>query len=406
MKSIALIADAYPPMRSSAAIQLKDLASEFVEQGYEITIILPDSTIHRPWNIEHLEGVRICRLKTLKTKDMPYFRRAINELLCPLLMIFNYQKSPLALERWDGVVWYSPSIFFGAFISHLKKISGCKTYLILRDIFPKWALDLGLMSKGIPYYFFRLIEKYQYSVADSIGVQSPSNLNYFSSKGCATSAHVEVLHNWLSDSESQYCSINLLSTSLANRKIFVYAGNMGAAQGIETFVDLAQSMIKFEDVGILLVGRGSEFSRLQQQILDRRLNNILVMNEIDPSEIPGLYKQCHVGLVVLDSRHQTHNIPGKFLSYMRAGLPVLAKVNSGNDLIGLVKQYEVGCAFSEDQGLNVSDQAKKILDDLNQGKAEIFRNNAKTLSDDLFSTRSAVQQITLALSRGQVSKGI
>lgn len=259
MKSIALIADAYPPMRSSAAIQLKDLASEFVEQGYEITIILPDSTIHRPWNIEYVESVRICRLKTLKTKDIPYFRRAINELLCPLLMIFNYQKSPLAFERWDGVVWYSPSIFFGAFISHLKKISGCKTYLILRDIFPKWALDLGLMSKGIPYYFFRMIEKYQYSIADSIGVQSPSNLSYFSSRGNATSAHVEVLHNWLSDSELHYCSINLSSTSLVNRKIFVYAGNIGVAQGIETFVDLAKSMIKFEDVGILLVGRGVSF---------------------------------------------------------------------------------------------------------------------------------------------------
>jgi glycosyltransferase involved in cell wall biosynthesis len=399
MKSIALIADAYPPMRSSAAIQLKDLASEFVEQGYEITIILPDSTIHRPWNIEYVESVRICRLKTLKTKDIPYFRRAINELLCPLLMIFNYQKSPLAFERWDGVVWYSPSIFFGAFISHLKKISGCKTYLILRDIFPKWALDLGLMSKGIPYYFFRMIEKYQYSIADSIGVQSPSNLSYFSSRGNATSAHVEVLHNWLSDSELHYCSINLSSTSLVNRKIFVYAGNIGVAQGIETFVDLAKSMIKFEDVGILLVGRGSEFSRLQQEILKQRLNNILVMNEIDPSEIPGLYKQCHVGLVVLDPRHQTHNIPGKFLSYMRAGLPVLARVNSGNDLISLVKQYEVGYAFAEGQELNISNQAKKILEDLNLGKAEIFRSNAKNLSATLFSTRSAVEQITLALDR-------
>lgn len=123
------------------------------------------------------------------------------------------------------------------------------------------------------------------------------------------------------------------------------------------------------------------------------------MNEIDPSEIPGLYKQCHVGLVVLDPRHQTHNIPGKFLSYMRAGLPVLARVNSGNDLISLVKQYEVGYAFAEGQELNISNQAKKILEDLNLGKAEIFRSNAKNLSATLFSTRSAVEQITLALDR-------
>jgi hypothetical protein len=33
--------------------------------------------------------------------------------------------------------------------------------------------------------------------------------------------------------------------------------------------------------------------------------------------------------VALDPRHQTHNIPGKFLSCMQAGLPVLASINPG-----------------------------------------------------------------------------
>jgi len=44
---------------------------------------------------------------------------------------------------------------------------------------------------------------------------------------------------------------------------------------------------------------------------------VVFHDEIEPSEIPGLYSQCHAGIVALDPRHKTHNLPGKFLSYMQ-----------------------------------------------------------------------------------------
>lgn len=396
-KCIALIADAYPPMRSSAAIQLKDLSIEFAKQGYRITMILPDSGIKNDFEISDLDGVQVCRLKTLRTKEVSLLFRAVNEALSPLLMILRFRNSPLAKQKWDGIIWYSPTIFFGAFVNYLKKRSACKAYLILRDIFPKWALDLGLIKRGIPYYFFKIIESYQYSVADSIGVQSPSNISYFDSESSVNLPKVEVLQNWLSDSETLNCSINLSSTILANRIIFVYAGNMGAAQGVDIFLDLAQSLTSHDGVGILLIGRGSELNRLRHEVVKRDLKNILILDEIDSGEIPGLYRQCHVGLVVLDSRHQTHNIPGKFLSYMQAGLPVLAKVNPGNDLIELIQGHQVGYAFHDNVDDNMKFFAEKLLEDLSDGNGERVRSRATELSKNIFSTKVAVKQISSAL---------
>lgn len=393
-KCIALIADAYPPMRSSAATQLKDLSMEFAKQGYRLTMILPDSGIKNAFEILEVDGVQVCRLKTLRTKGISLFFRAVNEALSPLLMILRFRKSPLAKQKWDGIIWYSPTIFFGAFVSYLKKRSACKAYLILRDIFPKWALDLGLIKRGIPYYFFKGIESYQYSVADSIGVQSPSNLSYFDSECRVNLPKVEVLQNWLSGSETLNCSVNLSSTILANRIIFVYAGNMGAAQGVDIFLDLAQSLASYDRVGILLIGRGSELSRLRDEIAERDLKNILILDEIDSAEIPGLYKQCHVGLVALDSRHQTHNIPGKFLSYMQAGLPVLAKVNPGNDLIELIREYQVGYAFHDNIDANIKFFAEKLLEDLSGCGEKRVRSRALELSKNIFSTKIAVKQIS------------
>jgi len=396
-KCIALIADAYPPMRSSAAIQLKDLSIEFAKQGYRLTMILPDSGIKNAFEISDVDGVQVCRLRTLRTKEISLFFRAVNEALSPLLMILMFRNSPLAKQKWDGIIWYSPTIFFGAFVGYLKKRSACKAYLILRDIFPKWALDLGLIKKGIPYYFFKIIEGYQYSVADSIGVQSPSNLSYFDSESPVNLPKVEVLQNWLSDSETLNCSINLSSTILANRIIFVYAGNMGAAQGVDIFLDLAQSLASDDGVGILLIGRGSELNRLRDEVVKRDLKNILILDEIDSAEIPGLYKQCHVGLVVLDSRHQTHNIPGKFLSYMQARLPVLAKVNPGNDLIELIQDHQVGYAFHDNVDVNMKFFAEKLLEDLCDGNGERLKSRATELSKNIFSTKIAVKQISSAL---------
>ena len=74
----------------------------------------------------------------------------------------------------------------------------------------------------------------------------------------------------------------------------------------------------------------------------RGLANTLFFDEIHPDEIPDLYAQCAVGIVALDPRHKSHNIPGKFLTYMQSGLPVLANINAGNDLATLNRHESIG----------------------------------------------------------------
>jgi glycosyltransferase involved in cell wall biosynthesis len=138
------------------------------------------------------------------------------------------------------------------------------------------------------------------------------------------------------------------NSPLAGRTIFVYAGNMGVAQGMHILLDLAERLRGRRDIGFLFVGRGSDAQRLREDAKTRGLDNVVFYDEIDPSEIAGLYAQCHVGVVALDPRHKTHNIPGKFLSYMQSGLPVLATINAGNDLVDLIQAERVGRVCTDD----------------------------------------------------------
>jgi glycosyltransferase involved in cell wall biosynthesis len=117
---------------------------------------------------------------------------------------------------------------------------------------------------------------------------------------------------------------------------------MGIAQGMDILLDLAQKLRNRSDVGFLFVGRGSDAARLKASAKALQLNNVLFYDEIHPDEIPDLYSQCSVGIVALDPRHKSHNIPGKFLTYMQSGLPVLANVNAGNDLAKLIRDEGVG----------------------------------------------------------------
>jgi glycosyltransferase involved in cell wall biosynthesis len=392
---IALIADAFPPLRTSGAVQLRDLSREFVRQGHLLTVLLPSADIEQPWLIEDFDGAQVLRLRAPRTKDINYVRRTVGEFLMPFSMLKNLRQSPLKQERWDGVIWYAPSIFHGPLVNALKRQSGCKGYLIIRDIFPEWAVDMGLMGRGLPYRFFDVIARYQYSVANIIGVQTQGNLAYFGAWVQGNGRKLEVLQNWLGKPTKQKCSICVEATLLAGRKIFVYAGNMGVAQGMDILLDLAERLMNRQDVGFLFVGRGSDAKRLTATAQSRALNNVMFFDEIEPDEIPDLYGQCSVGIVALDPRHNSHNIPGKFLTYMQSGLPVLANVNIGNNLAEMVRTENVG-KVCETNDVGILEQlALELLDQINSDPN--FSQRCKRLFERRFSVEKAVKQIVNAL---------
>lgn len=393
---IALIADTFPPLRTSGAIQLRDLAREFVRQGHEVTVLLPAPGQEAPWEIEDFDGACLVRLRAPRTRDLGYVRRTLGELLMPFCMRRNLAKSPLARMRWDGVVWYSPSIFHGPLAQTIKRESGCKSYLIIRDIFPEWAVDIGLMGRGPAYRFFRVVARYQYSVADVIGIQTEGNRGYFDRWQTEPGRKLEVLNNWLDKPRCTRSPLRIDATPLAGRQVFVYAGNMGVAQGLDIFLDLAERFRGRTDVGFLWVGRGSEVARLRNIAKSRGLTNTHFSDEIDPDEIKDLYAQCRAGIVALDPRHRSHNIPGKFLTYLQNGLPVLANVNAGNDIAGLIRAYSVGQVCETGQLKDLEAATEDLVTQVNSDA--MLSARCRELFERNFAVDKAVRQIVAAFS--------
>jgi len=394
---LVLVADTFPPLKTSGAVQLRDLSREFVYQGHTLTVILPSPELSVGWCLEDVDGLKLLRLRAPRTKDIGYFRRTLNEFIMPFYMLINLKRSPMKNMRWDGLVWYSPSIFFGPLVKSLKKNSGCRSYLVLRDIFPEWSVDMGLMGRGLPYRFFKAVANYQYSVADVIGIQTQGNACYFKDWHKEGYRKLEVLQNWLASAPLERCSIDISKTTLAGKKVFVYAGNMGVAQGMDILLSLADRLRHRNDIGFLFVGRGRDSKKMAHEAEKNGLDNVVFYDEIEPNEIPGLYAQCDVGLVTLHPDHKTHNIPGKFLTYMQNGLPVLASINQGNDLAGLIKNEGVGAVSTDGTVESLQLIAEDLIDRCRDDMDISVR--CRSLYHRLFSPKRAVKQIVNGLTR-------
>jgi glycosyltransferase involved in cell wall biosynthesis len=392
-----IVADAYPPMRTSCAVQMYDLGQALIKAGHQVTMIFPVVAQTEKVRIQMQDGVRLVQVHALQTKDVNYVQRFFAELINPFLMWHHLKRQAKFTDMHvNGLIWYSPTIFWGPLIKRLKRHFRVPAYLILRDIFPDWAIDLGVIKKGPIYLFLKLVEAHQYRQANTIGVQSPNNLEYFIQRHPQLKNKTQVLWNWAGKLDiKKPCSINLATSSLAGRAICIYAGNMGVAQGVEVLFSLAASLKHETNLGFVFVGRGSETASLRARMHAENLTNVLLFDEINHDEIPSLYVQCDIGLLSLDLRHRTHNIPGKLITYLHSGLPVFGLVNPGNDLLDMTQEVKIGFVTDNPDLMVLKEQLERLVQQM-ECDTEIH-NRCQAEACRLFSVNVVQKQIVNTL---------
>jgi glycosyltransferase involved in cell wall biosynthesis len=339
---ILLLVDCYLPYPKSQAKQIHDLGAELVAQGHDVTVLAPSEAVVTPFEIAGEDGMRVVRVRAPRLKGVPKILRAIHEER--LSSTLWREAGPfLEEQKVDLLVFYSPTIFFGKLVDRLKRLWRCPSYLILRDIFPQWAVDAGILRKGLPWRFFRHRELQQYAVADVIAVQSPRNLDYFRQELPGRHYRLEVLYNWAPLDEGELPASDLrMRLGLTDEVVFFYGGNIGVAQDMDNILRLAKAFPAEPRALFLLVGEGSEVDRLKARIADERIDNVRMLPAVGQREYLSMLPEVDVGLISLDRRLGTHNFPGKMLGYMQARRPILASINPGNDLAVVLAEHEAG----------------------------------------------------------------
>lgn len=372
-----------------------DLAKALISFGNDVVVIRPYPLNSGYWSVDRIKGVTVLSLYTVRFVDVSYFRRLFAEVSWLFTLGPLFKSSPMGHCKFDLIVCYSPSVFLVDLCKQIKEQNSCKLYLVLRDFFPQWLLDLRLISDGLLFRWFSKIAIRQVHLADVVGVQTESSVCRFRQLYPFFSGRLEVLHNWLADRPMAPSEFNLAETKLAGRRIFVYLGNLGVAQNPQLIVGLVRELAHRTDIGFVIVGRGEGVTKLRETEFRSPSTNLLVLDEIEPEEVPALLSQCYVGIVSLDHRHTADNIPGKFLSYVNAGLPVLANVNRDSDLMRVIDDYRIGYSCSTDSSTDFSSTLLRFFD--NRCDYNEMRLRARYLALNRYRPEVAASQVLRVL---------
>ncbi|WP_457599618.1 glycosyltransferase family 4 protein [Hydrogenimonas sp.] len=389
MKICLIIDDYLPESIKIGAKMMHELACEFVKNGHGVTVVTPSSSLEKRFTIETLDGVTIYRFKSGQIKNTGKVRRAINETLLSY-RAWHAFKEHFTKERHDIVVYYSPTIFWGDLAAKLKRVWGAPSYLILRDIFPQWAIDQGLIRQGsMIEKYFRHFERKNYDAADSIGVMSRNNLEWFR-EHVDTRADVEILYNWAANTPATSDGSYRRRLGLEEKVVYFYGGNIGHAQDMMNIVRLARRMRNYPEAHFLLVGAGDEVDLVQRAIEREKLENMTLLPPVSQDEFKRMLAEFDIGLFTLHKNHTTHNFPGKLLGYMVQSMPILGSINAGNDLKDIVEDAGAGFVTINGEDELLLDNALKLLD--SERRAAMGRN-ALNLLQKTFSVESAARKI-------------
>lgn len=293
-------------------------------------------------------GIHVLRVPVGDLYPTNLFRKALSNFVLP----FRYY---LALRthliKWmpTWIVTPTPPITLMPLVWYIKLRVKAKAYLILRDIFPQNAIDLGFFSKrGIIYLIFRQLEKFGYSISDLIGVMSSGNEKYIVDHNPKLdSSKLTMFPNWI-DERYLVFGINREDSRAQlqvsdHEFLVIFGGNLGKPQRPEFLLDVAHEVRNDPRIRLLIVGSGTESARLKRAVNQQRLENISIVDRMSRSEYQRLLAAADLGIILLSDMFTIPNIPSRLMGYWAAGVPVLAATDTFTDLNeSFLRKYHAG----------------------------------------------------------------
>ena len=334
-----------------------DLLRKFRNEGNNIYIVLPrERRSGLQTELYEQNGVHFLGVRTLNLQKTNVVEKGLGQVLVEKQYKAAIKKH-LSDVKFDLILYSTPPITFPKVISFLKSNNPqAKTYLLLKDIFPQNAVDIGMMSttglKGILYRFFRRKEKKLYALSDFIGCMSPANVEYVLKHNPEiASDRVEVAPNSLELSVESLETVDSgeLKERVRNKyglpvdkPVFIYGGNLGKPQGIDFLVKCLDANKGREDCHFVVVGSGTEQQKIQTWYDTTKPENTTVLKALPKADYDTLVQTCDVGLIFLDHRFTIPNYPSRLLSYLEYKVPVLCATDPNTDMGKIAEENGYG----------------------------------------------------------------
>ena len=328
-------------------------------------------------------GLKLLRIATGNiTGNIGKIEKGISTLMIDRLFLKAIEKH-FSDVKFDLILYPTPPITFLNTIASIKQRTGAKTYLLLKDIFPQNAVDLGMMTKtgvrGLLYKMFRRKEKKLYAVSDYIGCMSPANVKYvLNNNPWIPREKVEICPNCINcptvdptarvkDSETIRKKYGIADDAV----IFLYGGNLGQPQGIPSLIKCIDRLKENNRVFFLIVGNGVHRHLIKEYIDESHPANVALVDYLPKKEYQNIARNCDVGLIFLDHRFTIPNFPSRMLACLTAAMPILVATDRNCDMGPIAQENGFGffCESNDVEGF-----AKAVNDMINADRVKMGKN--------------------------------
>lgn len=344
-----------------------DLCRAFIKHGHTVKVVCP-SKGEKTGYIPYEGDSGILYVSTGEIEKTSLVKKGINTLTLGQ----KYKKAIKAAypERFDLVLYSTPPITLVDIVKYVKRRDHATTYLMLKDIFPQNAVDLGMMKssglKGLIYKYFRHVEKKLYMVSDYIGTMSGANTAYLLEHNAWIDP--KIVHEspnsfelgCMPVSEERKLELRKKYNIPTDQKVFLYGGNLGKPQDIPFVIEVLKNLEASENLFFVIAGNGTDYSTLKEYVEKEAPKHVALFPWIPREEYEDFAGSADVGLIFLDHRFTIPNYPSRLLTYMQKGMPILAVTDTNSDIKDTLSTAGCGWWCESVDAKSVSEKIQSI----------------------------------------------
>ena len=322
---------------------LWNLTQHFSAEGHKVEVItsLPSY---------NLNSLKICAKKNEYVKNIKIRRiNLITEGRNPIKKLINGLKLGFwtnyfsIRNNYDVIIATSiPPItggFFAALATYIKKT---KFIYFCMDLHP----EIGKISKDFSnpflYNLLKKIDNWSCSRANPIVVHSSDMKHSLLSRNKKNQFKIEIINNFsIPNATSDELTFKKNLNSSENKFKIIFAGNLGRFQALENVIDAMALLKARKDIKLILVGDGSIKTDLALKI--KKTNaNVEIFDRQPVNVVKDMIKNADIGLVSLNSNVYKYGYPGKIMTYLELGKPIISVIEKESEIVRIMELENYG----------------------------------------------------------------
>ena len=385
-KRILLVTQYFQPEN----FKCNDIAFELQRRGYEVTVLtaIPNYPQGRYFDgyglfkrrVEHIDGVKVIRGFVVPRGkggkiglSLNYLSYLVSSCLIALYLSLRYKYEAVFVHQVSPVT-------IGVAATLVKRIQRIPMYFWVLDLWPEsLTAAIGLRNKYILGFFSKMVQWF-YRRSDKILISSKGFANSICEKG-DFAEKIIYFPNWVD--KALTAKSDVVTPDVPNGFVAMFTGNIGASQDFGTVLSAAERLKEHKDIHFVIVGNGRAKEWVEQQIIERSLNETVHCVGSYPLEaMPATFAKADVLFAALkDEPIFALTVPAKIQAYMSSGKPIISMING--EAMDLVREVDCGMAVAAEDSKAFADAVLQ-MSQLSQSEREQMGNRGREFASNNF----------------------